>query len=214
VQAEAAVNYGRASFGDAALFARFSETRFPNRRAAVGSRGITDDQFQIRSVGLRYSRNVGALIRGTANGEYTHVDRAGGQRGFGGFTYGASLQIRPLQRIRSTITAERAVEPSRRIGVSYSINKSFRGEVAYRLSPRVEFAAGGSIRDRNYEPATLAAPVLVTREETKALFASMRIGLHDRLALDVDAQHEKRETNGPDFGYTSSRVGVTARVIF
>jgi hypothetical protein len=42
----------------------------------------------------------------------------------------------------------------------------------------------------------------------------MRIGLHDRIALEFDAQREKRETNGPGFGYTSSRVGMTARVNF
>ena len=214
IEAEAAVNYGRPSFGEAALFVRFGETRFPNRASGVGFAGITDDQYQVRSVGLRYSRNLGSLIRGTASGEYTNVDRAGSQRGFGGFTYGATVQIRPLQRIRSTITAERAVEPSRRIGLSYSVSESFRGEVAYTLSPRVEFAAGGSIRDRNYEPASPIVPLLLTREETKVLFASMRIGLHDRLALEFDAQREKRETNGPDFGYTSSRVGMTARVNF
>jgi hypothetical protein len=214
MEAEAALNYGRPSFGEAALFARVGETRFPNRTAGVGFAGITDDRYQVRSVGLRYSRNLGSLIRGTASGEYTHVDRAGNQRGFGGFTYGATLQIRPLQRIRATIAAERAVEPSRRIGLSYSVNENYRGEVAYSLSPRVEFAAGGSIRNRNYEPAGPTVPLLLTREETNVLFASMRIGLHDRLALEFDAQREKRETNGPDFGYTSSRVGVTARVNF
>jgi hypothetical protein len=213
VEAEAAVNYGRPSFGEAALFARFGETRFPNRGPGTGFAG-TDDQYQVRSVGIRYTRNLGSLIRGTANGEYTSVDRPGSRRGFQGFTYGASLQIRPLQRIRSTISAQRAVEPSRRIGLSNSVTKSFRGEVAYTLSPRVEFAAGGSIRDRNYELAGPTAPVLLTREETKGLFASMRIGLHDRLALEFDAQREKRETNAPGFGYTSSRVGMTARVNF
>jgi hypothetical protein len=94
------------------------------------------------------------------------------------------------------------------------VNTNVRAEVAYTLSPRVEFVAGGSIRDRNYEGGSPAAALLFTREETKALFASMRIGLHDRLAIDVDAQREQRETNGPGFGYTSSRFGVTARVIF
>jgi hypothetical protein len=106
------------------------------------------------------------------------------------------------------------VSPSNRIGISYSVDKAYAAELIYRLSSRTEIAAGGSIRDRRYEAAPQTVISNLTDEETRALFASMRIGLSDRIRLAVDARREERDADLSLFDYVSSRVELSASLVF
>jgi hypothetical protein len=215
LRGEAALNYAQPSLGEIALFLRYSETDFPNRLISLAPGGeAIRDRFESRQAGLIYSRNVGTLLRGSVGVSYTQVDRALAGQTFDGVTYSASLRVRPEQRLSATLSAERSVQPSNRIGISYSVDKAAAAALNYRLNPRVQFGAGGSIRDRRFELAPGTLVVTLTDEETRTLFASMRIDLSQRLRFGVDARREERDSNVRAFDYVSNRIEVTASISF
>ena len=73
---------------------------------------------------------------------------------------------------------------------------------------------GGRIVDIKSNPDTLSARAVVTSARTKSAFASVRYAQSRRANLVLDVRYDDRNTNLPDFNYTSTRVGLTAEIGF
>jgi hypothetical protein len=211
---EGGLNYVRPSLGEVGLFFSHSETEFPNRGVATPAGSVGSDAFQATSVGARFARSVGTLLRGSVAAARTEVSRKGSQDDFNFFAYSVNLLVRPEARLSGTLLAEKRVEPSSRIGVTYSVDELYRAEANYALSPRVTLSAGGSRRERDFEAARAGSPLIVTQERTVAAFGSVRVAVRPNLTVVLDAVREERETSDPLFDYTATRIGLSTRIGF
>jgi hypothetical protein len=212
--AEAGLSYVRPSLGEVGLFASHSETDYPNRTVRTGPATFGMDGFETNSLGVRVARNIGLLLRGSVSAAYTQVSREGSQDDFSSLTYSTNLLIRPQARLSGTLLAEKRVEPSTRIGVTYSVDEIYRAEALYALSPRVALTAGASRREREFEAAEDNGPAIVTRERTVASFASVRVAVRPKFTVVLDALRERRKTSDPLFNYTATRIGLSTRLAF
>jgi hypothetical protein len=154
------------------------------------------------------------LLRGSVAAARTEVSRKGSQDDFNFFAYSVNLLVRPEARLSGTLLAEKRVEPSSRIGVTYSVDELYRAEANYALSPRVTLSAGGSRRERDFEAARAGSPLIVTQERTVAAFGSVRVAVRPNLTVVLDAVREERETSDPLFDYTATRIGLSTRIGF
>jgi hypothetical protein len=214
VSVEGGLSYVQPSLGELGIFVRNRHIEYPNRLVAVGGAGLRMDEVRVRELGVRYTRNVGTLLRGTVSAAYTDVDRLTEEEAFTGLSYLVSLSVRPEARLSGQLTAERKIEPSNRIGISYSLDELYRAEAIYALSPLVGITAGASVRDRTFEPVDSVVPFGPTDEETTTAYASLRVQAHPRILVTLNAQRERRDSNLPLFDYTSTRIGLSTRLIF
>jgi hypothetical protein len=212
--AEAGLSYVQPSLGEVGLFARVSRSEFPNRFVSAGGGNLVPDEFEVRSFGARFSRNVGTLLRGSVRAAVSDINRETGPDPRRGVTYRADLTLRPLARLNGRLSAEKKVEPSTRIGINYSIDEVYRAEMIYALAPRVTLTAGAGRRDREFAPVEGVQLELIRKEQTASLFGSARVQVNARMFILLDAQHEKRKTDLPLFDYSGTRIGLSTRIAF
>ena len=212
-RAEGRLAYRRPSLGEIGVYAAYQETDYPNRLLAFPG-GIVADSFEARTFGLRFSRELGTLLRGTVSIGHTNVDTPLRSGAFDGLTWSALLLINPQGRLRPTLQAEKAVLPSNQIGVSYQLDESYRADIDYLLSGRVTLNARVSYRDRRYQVAPFGPAPFVTRDKTWLVAGGLTYAIGPRLVLDLEVQRENRDTDNPLFDYTSTRIALSTRATF
>jgi hypothetical protein len=214
LRAEGSLTYVRPSLGSVGLFFGYVDTEFPNRQVPTAAGTLITDEVIVKSLGLRFTRTLGTLLRGSASIARTSVSRVGTASEFEGSTYAADLSIRPQARLSGTLSVEKRVEPGNRLGISYSIDELYRAETNYALSPRVTLSAGASFQDRELAPSGETGLLILTDEQTSSVFGSARVQVRHRISVALDAQHSQRKTNLPVFDYKNTQIGVSTRIAF
>ncbi|PWG03436.1 hypothetical protein DF286_11570 [Sphingosinicella humi] len=206
--------YARPSLGEAVVFASRGSINFPEREIDVGGLPV-QDEVQTTEVGGRFSRELGSLVRGSVQVSYTWVDRSNPIiEDFNGLTLAATLRIRPEGRLRGTLFAERAVRPTSRVGVSYSVAETYRADLQYDLTSSTVLTSGTSLRRREFVFAGPNFAGSPSTEDIVSAFASVRTNIRSRIFLGVEVLWERRDADLSLFDYTSVRFGITSKWLF
>ena len=206
----AAITYARPALGTLSVFVSRETTEYPNRLISSG--------YDLDSFGATYERRLGARIQGSITAAYTVLDfteltpSGGGTQK--GTTYAANLSYRVSSRFRMTANFDRSVSPSVAIGRSYDLMTGYRISGDYDIGSRLNFAAGGARIDRQAGGNFQVSPLSLTDSVTNTIFASLRYKQSERFSITLNAARETRNTNTPQFDYTSNRIGVTAGAAF
>jgi hypothetical protein len=207
--ASVGASYTRGSFGTASVSGSWSDVRFPRRAPGVS------DGYELQAVGLRYERPVGARL--SVRGAVSQTDvqsRPGlGALDFRGVTWGVGVTARSSTALTTQLSYDREVQPSNRVGLSYSIDETVAARADYQLGTRILLSGGVSRSERSYRGVTQFA-VPAVDETLTAIYATARYDLNRRWAFVADLRRDDRESDVPTFGYVSNSVSVTALARF
>jgi hypothetical protein len=200
--------------GEAVIFIARGEIEFPERQVPV-SGGFSEDRVQTNEFGTRFSRELGSLLQGSVQISYTSVSRNDvDANDFSGLTYGATLRIRPQGRLRAEVLAERAVRPTSRIGISYSVDETYKADLQYDLTPSTILAGGASLRRREFAVSGSDLLGETSQEDLVSAFASVQTNVRNRIALGLEVQWDRRNAEVALFDYTSIRFGISSKWLF
>lgn len=206
----AGLSYRRPTFGDLTLFGSYGKTEYDRLVPSGVGGALEEDGYEIWGGGMRYTRRIGARLQGTVTAGYTSVEpSASNTDDFQGFTYGADITFKPSGRIETQAAFTRSVKPSSREQTSYSVEENYNLQVRYAIGSRIKLGLGASYADNQYEGVSAGSGLLLTEEQIKSIFASLRLNVSDRLAVMLDATQQERDANVPGFDYTSNRVGLS-----
>lgn len=208
----AGVSYVRPALGKVTLFANRQKTEYPKRPI--------NDGYELTSVGLTFDRQLGARIQGSATIALTSVDQLAspppgvGDGNLDSTTYALRLTYRASNRLRFQGSLDKSVTPSAGLGRTYDVSTAYRFGADYDLGSRINIALGASQVERD-SAGVLPTPIIVlTDSKTNVVYGSIRYKQSQRISWSLNASHEERTTNTPQFDYTSDRIGVAADVTF
>jgi hypothetical protein len=209
---EGALGYRTVSLGEIALFGRYQDARFPERRRPIEGT-LRRDGFEAYTLGLSYDRQIGTALRGTIAAGYTEVrpDLPDLPR-FDGLTYSAILLLNPLGRLKGRIEGAREVDASNRLDVSYFVEDRLRARADYDISPRARAELGAGYRDRDFKAAPGGLPI--RGEETTSLFTALQVQATPKIRVRLELEQEKRDTDNPIFNYQSTQVALSTSITF
>jgi hypothetical protein len=206
------IAYLRPSLGRLSLYGQYESIQYPNRPIVVGSGTITDGS-NVYAGGVRFEHAVGARIDITLHLSYLKLsETVPGSTGFGGANYGADVTVRPTGRITGTFHVGRDTLPSVQLGTSFSVDDSYRGEIAYQATSRLHFAVGGIYTDKHFSGPELLATTDVTHQQLTDWYLQAGIDFARRFSLVLDMRNEQGNSNLATFRYTSDRIGLTLTV--
>jgi hypothetical protein len=200
--------YEQPSLGRLSVIASLSEQSYPHR-LLTGSR---KDGIRTVSGMLRLDRRAGSLLKGSLSAGYIHVDPdLPGVRGFEGPVYGAELTLAPGGPAAFALAAERTVEASNRLDVSYYRQDQINLSMRYALSPRMNMDLRGSWRLRRFAPSPAVTDVTPPGSDRNyALGGGLRYVLNRRVELMADLDYQRRNAAIDLFDYGGLRAGLTA----
>lgn len=206
------LGYTRPTFGLLSLYASYRDGSYPNRFALIGP-DLVQDGLDVYSGGARFERKIGARLSGTISAGYTRVDaKLPGVANFEGLAYSGDLRWRS-NRAEIALGFSRSAEQSNLFDVAYSINTTYQIDGEYALSDRLRLLAGAyhskrSFRESNFLPSQIVRP----NDRTYYVSGGVRLQTLRRLTFDLEAAHEKRDSDVAIFDYRSTRVGLTTRL--
>ena len=202
------IAYDQPSLGRLSLLASASDQSYPHRLSIAGRR----DGIRTISGLLRLEREGGNLLKGSVSAGYIHVDPdLPGVRGFEGPTYGAALRVTPGGRAALELTAERSVEASNRMDVSYYRQDRLGLSVHYVLGPRLNADLRGSWRRRRFAPSPVVPGVTPPgSDRSYVMGAGLQYALNRRVGLNLDVDYQRRDAAVDLFDYDGLRAGLTA----
>lgn len=203
------LGYRRPLFGELSAYFSYDQTSFPDRNL-FGAVSILQDGYRDYGGGLRYDRRFGAKIEGDVKVAFTWLrpnDPA--VRGFQGVTYGADVTVRFSRLLQAQLSLARAVNPTIRPDVTYSIQNTYSGQLDYTLGRKLKLVAGASGESDSYRGAVIVTNVDVTSDTVWDVFGSARYQLNRRVGFGLDIRHERRDANLTDFSYSDDRIGLS-----
>ena len=211
----AQLGYSNSTIGQVGLTYAYSNNEFPNR--LIPGRPVGDGFFT-QTFGVTAERQFNSRLKATAAAGRTTVKRefapAGTDLKFTSSTYSALVNYRLGNRLTFELSGDRAVIPTARAGKLYDIATTGELRGTYRFGSRYMVSLGGRVEDIKSNPDTTLARPIVTDARTKTAFGSITYSQSRRASLVLDVRYDDRNTNLPDFNYTSTRVGITAEVGF
>lgn len=209
------LGYGNPGLGQIGLFFSYANNEFPNQITPGRPVG---DGYAAHTYAVSVERAVGSRITVNLQGGMTHVKREfappGQDQKFKTTTYSGQIEYRLGSRLTLNLDGSRAVVPTVRAGKLYDITQAGEFRATYRLGRRILVTAGHRIDDIESNTDTSIARPVVTTSQTNSTFGSVRYRQSDRLSFRLEAGYDDRNTNLPDFDYTSTRVGLSAEVSF
>ena len=209
------VGYANPNLGRFSLAYNYSNNELPNQ--IIPGRPIGDGFFT-QTLGVAVERQFGSRIKTTATVGQTTVKRefapAGADLKFTSLTYAGTVNYRLGGRLTLDLSADRAVVPTARAGKLYDITTKGQLRGTYRLGSRYIVSLGGGVVDVKSNPDTAIRRPVVSQARTKSVSTSVRYAQNQRTSLVLDVRYDDRNTNLPEFNYTSTRVGLTAQVGF
>lgn len=210
-----AVTYSAPSLVTASVIFNYGNTEFPNR--ILPGRPVGDGYF-VQSYGLRLERKFGARIQTGVMASRTHLKRefapAGTPTTLNTNTYEADIAYRANTRATLTLTAQRDIKPSNRVGKLYDISQGGEARIAYRLNSRYSVTLGHIYEQMNSNGDSATTRLVVTNARTNTTYATVDVQRFGPASLQFDVRREQRDTNLPLFDYKSIRVGLITRVSF
>jgi hypothetical protein len=215
------IMYGRPSTGSVQLLASYTRTDTPNTVfPAIGS-----DGYENESVGVTFSRRAGGKIELNASVNYSKVNLltpanpilvpGSPSSSSAGLTYTSSIDYRASSRLQFHGSFNRQITPTLLAGSPYEIQTLYAVRGDYRLGSRILIGAGADLgRDSGQANVAALAATTLTNSEVKGIFASVRYQQSPRIFVVLDARHESRTANLPQFEYTSDRVGLALGISY
>jgi hypothetical protein len=215
------IMYGRPSTGSVQLLVSYTRTDTPNTVfPTVGS-----DGYENQSVGLQFSRRAGGKIQLNATINYSKVNLLTPSNAIllpgpvsnssTGLTYTSGIDYRASSRLQFHGSFNREIKPTLLAGSSYEVQTSYSVRADYKLGARIQIGAGADLgRDAGQATVAALAATTLTNSEIKGIFASVRYQQSPRIYVVLDARHESRTANLPQFEYTSDRVGLSLAVSY
>lgn len=207
--------YANPTLGRFGFLYSYANNEFPNR--IIPGRPIGDGFFT-QSMALTAERQFGSRIKVNATVGQTMVKREFAPPGtdlkFTSATYSGLVNYRLGSRLALELSGVRAVIPTARAGKLYDITTNGQLSGTYKLGSRYVVALGRRIEDIKSNADTSISRAVVTNARTNSTFASIRYIQSQRASLALDVRYEDRNTNLPEFNYTSTRIGLTAEVGF
>ena len=210
----AGLTYGRPALGNLTLFGSYGRTKFPRRPLISG----IEPGYEVNAGGLTYDRHLGARIEGTVTISYSEVsqlviDPAFPVKDFSGATYSADLQYRPAPRLSTSLSFQRQVEPSNRLGNNYDLRTLYRLSGSYELGRRIRLTLGVERSDSDSSGGSaVAAANLLTKSRTNSAFGGIGYDLSRRVGVNLDARQEERKTNNARYNYDDTNVALSVHL--
>lgn len=205
--------FRRSALGEVSIFYSRSETDYTNALLPAAASGYTQD-----SIGLRYTRKVGARITGTVAVSQSNVEAKSAVPGvssdFSGVSYTAELKYQPSSRLELNLRLNREVNPSVQAGRLYGIYEAIEANASYQIGSRLTYSLGVSRRDNEAKGVLIAPVPTLTESRSDAWRTGLRFQQSERLSFVLDASHTKYDANDPVFDYSATRIGLTTSLNF
>ncbi|MBX3483738.1 hypothetical protein [Phenylobacterium sp.] len=211
-----ALSYSNPTLGQASIAWGYGSNEYPNR--IIPGRPVGDG-FITSNYTLSYQRQLGQKITLGGSIGRTMVKRefaiAGAPLKFSTTSYAASLDYRMSERIGLRASGARSVKPSNRPGKIYDVSTHLEGAVRYALGTRYDIEVGHAWTETNSNADTAPGtrPV-ITNSRNNLTFGSVQYAQSDRISWEFTVQRDRRNTNLPQFNYSSTRVGLRTTVTF
>lgn len=203
--------YRRTSLGEASLFVSHSKTDYSNAPLFGGVPG-----YEVNSIGVSYTRNLGSRITGSASIAQTSVES---ESPFGGDTSGTTFAFdfgyRPSSRLNVGASWSRDIRPSAQYGRNFSIREAAAIDATYRINSRLTYDIGVSQRKISSRGGLPVNGIIVLTDSRLNEFnTGLRFDLNDRISFRLNGSYSDYETSNPLYDYTATRVGLTTSVAF
>src|SRR3546814_322233 len=161
--ASAGIAYAQPSLGTLSLFATLTDSTYPNRRFGPA---LVQDGIRTLSGTVQLERRIGTRLQGGISVGYVSVDpELKGVKSLDGFSYGADLAYMSGGPAKFTLAADRAVEASNRLNVSYYRQDQIRLGMSYVISPRINADLRASCRIRRFALSPAVIDITQPRKE-------------------------------------------------
>jgi hypothetical protein len=210
----AGVAYRQPWLGTIILSGNYALTNFPNRPLPM----VTDGQtvaYNDFGGGITYDGHLGERIEGIATFGYTVLEANSPLlSNFHGPTYSLSVFYHMNPRIIWHASSSRATLPSNRIDAVYSVNDVYQGDVTYLYTSRLNFVLTASNTSSTYRVIEYVPITDITHQVIDDVFLTANYLLTPRITLSFNVGDEERRANLPEYNYSSTRVGFTAKAAF
>jgi hypothetical protein len=215
------LSYASPAIGIFSLGATFQNVKYPDRQVLTLD-GPVDDGFDVRSLRLGFSRDLGTrfnvraglssvrvspkppsvvlLIPGTGPGEdgLTPVfvtDRDS----FSTVGYDGALSMQIGDRAQITASTSRTAAPIANLGALSAVRNDYAVDVDLALRRGLNAGFGGALSNTNYRGAfvTPEQPIPRTSDRIQRVYGSLTYSPRRRLSVGVEVAHQKRVSD-PD----------------
>ena len=202
-----ALSYGSPTAGSISLTGSYQTTTYD--QAALANPAASPG-FDSYSVGLAYTRPIGARLVGQAAASYFDLkSKSSAVPGQTGWSANVGFNYRASARLSGQANYSRNIGATRRIGSNSSLTERARLGGTYRIGTKIKANAGVSWTRRTFDAPPNAAALLASREETKAIRAGLSVPIGRRISVILDASHEIVDTDVAALDYKADKVGVT-----
>jgi hypothetical protein len=212
VTAEIGYDFGK--FGKLAAFGEYANSEYPDRTVRLGG-SVRTDGYDLFSGGIRWTRDLGSRLKATAQiSEISLEPRLPGDLAFSGLGYLADLTYRFTSRLDVEISAAREASPVNRIDTTYSIDRTYRGSVGYRVGGKTRLSVEGQIAQHRYFGAQIVPGFDLTRQTISSIGAKITHDLRSNIAVTLAAAQERGTADIPDYEYNDARAELSLSLAF
>jgi hypothetical protein len=215
------ISYASPSIGIFSLGASFQNVKYPDRQVLTLD-GPVDDGFDVRSVRLGFSRDLGTRFNVRAGVSSVRVspkppsvvlllpDAVPGEDGltpvlvtdraaFTTFGYDGALTLQLADRARITASTSRAAFPIANLGALSAVRNNHSIDVDIALRRGLNAGVGGALSNTTYRGSfvTPDQPIPRTSDRIQNVYASLTYSPRRRFSVGVEVAHQKRVSN-PD----------------
>jgi hypothetical protein len=212
--ASAALGYNGESLGTLSIFGQYTETNYPNRIFLLGT-GPRSDGYDLYAGGIRYNRKIGSKFElglSVSETSLSTKNRIGAD--FSGVTYSATLAYHPTARLEFNFDASRRTVPATYLNAAYSINESYSGNAAYRISSRLTAKIGATESDSDYRGAALVPGTDLTSQTFRSVNGTLAYSVSPTLSVSLTGEEDQRHANVLGYSYSGARVGLSVSKAF
>lgn len=209
-EARIGIAYRRPSLGDAQVFASFAAIR--RQRRVVTADGPTQDVTQVRSYGLRLTRDVGTRINARGEVAYTTADpEIEGIPSFSGVTYALDMSYTPISRFVLTAGVGRSVSGRGNLGTSYIVQRAADLGARLSISRRTSFGAGFRLAERAFQGEDSVFQLRPRGKDTQlTATADARYRLAQPITLELSGRYRQRDAENDFYNYDSFAATLSA----
>lgn len=214
VDARFGVAYARPSIGDFELFGQIARIQ-RNRRDPTPT-GLLRDETDVRTIALRFSRDVGTRFESALQIGYTNVDpKIVDVPRFSGLTYQGSLTYQPTPPLALTVAFGRQVSGRGNVGTSYYVSENAEFRARAKLTARTSVGAGVQLSKRDFAGEDRVFQ-FGPRGQDRQLEANATIGyrLARPINLDLSTRYRRRNAENNFYDYDSLSATLAAAMSF
>ena len=214
VDARFGLSYARPSIGDFELFGQIS--RFQRARRDPTPTGLLQDATNVRTIAVRFSRDVGTRFESSIQVGYTHVDpKTVDVPSFSGLTYQGNLTYNPAPPIALTLTVGREVSGRGNLGTSYYVSDNVELRSRMKLSARTTVGGGIQLSRRDFAGEDRVFQ-FGPRGQTEQLDVNASIGyrLAQPINLNLSGRYRLRDSENDFYDYDSLAATLSAAMSF